>query len=165
MADYDIHFNRFNAATLSSSYTFDDGSVAAASFDHRRVPYLASFNALQGQPFLTLYDMLKFRSQDEVRRFAIDRTPYFQSAMASYTRQLSEKLSINFDTTTTYVSGTLPSGGVDGSKPLGREYYLSGQLIANDIVAPGDLYTGRVTFRAAGGTPTSISSISRHDFL
>jgi hypothetical protein len=146
MADYDVHFNRFNAATFSSSYTFDDGSVVAASFDHRRVPYLASFNALQGQPFLTLYDMLKFRSQDEVRRFAIDRTPYFQSAMASYTRQLADKLSINLDATTTYVSGTLPSGGVDGSKPLGREYYLSGQLIANDIFSPGDLYTGALRF-------------------
>ncbi|QGM96662.1 tetratricopeptide repeat protein [Methylocystis parvus] len=146
MVDYDIHFNRFNAGTISSSYTFEDGSVVAGSFDRRRVPYLASFNALQGQPFLTLYDMLKFRSQDEVRRFAIDRTPYFQSAMMSYTRPLTDKLSINFDATTTYVSGTLPSGGVDGSKPLGREYYVSGQLIANDIFAPGDLYTGALRF-------------------
>jgi len=146
MADYDIHFSRFNAATLSTSYTFEDGSVVAASVDHRRVPYLASFNALQGQPFLTLYDMLKFRTQDDVRRFATDRTPYFQSAMASYTRPLTDKLSINLDATTTYVSGTLPSGGVDGSKPLGREYYLSGQLIANDIFFPGDLYTGALRF-------------------
>ncbi len=146
MADYDIHFNRFNAATLSTSYTFDDGLVVAASADHRRVPYLASVNALQGQPFLTLYDMLKFRSQDDARRFAVDRTPYFQSAMMSYTRPLSEKLSINIDATTTYVSGTLPSGGVDGSKPLGREYYLSGQLIANDIFMPGDLYTGALRY-------------------
>ncbi len=146
MIDYDIHFNRFNAGTLSASHTFEDGSVLAAAFDHRRVPYLASFNALQGQPFLTLYDMLKFRSQDEVRRFAIDRTPYFQSAMVSYARPLNEKLSINLDATTTYVSGTLPSGGVDGTKPLGREYYLSGQLVANDILAPGDLYTGALRF-------------------
>ncbi|WP_442755929.1 hypothetical protein ACNHKD_04585 [Methylocystis sp. JAN1] len=146
MVDYDVHFNRFNAGTLSTSYTFDDGSVVAASFDHRRVPYLASFNALQGQPFLTLYDMLKFRSEDDVRRFAIDRTPYFQSAMMSYTRPLSEKLSINLDVTTTYVSGTLPSGGVDGTNPLGREYYLSGQLIANGIFTPGDLYTGALRF-------------------
>ena len=146
MADYDVHFNQFNAATLSASYNFEDGSIAAASYDHRRVPYLASFNALQGQPFLTLYDMLKFRSQEEVRHFAIDRTPYFQSAMASYTRPLSDKLSVNVDATTTYVSGTLPSGGVDGSKPLGREYYVSGQLIANDIFVSGDLYTGAVRF-------------------
>jgi hypothetical protein len=146
MVDYDIHFNRFNAGTLSTSYTFEDGSVFAATVDHRRVPYLASFNALQGQPFLTLYDMLKLRSQDELRRFAIDRTPYFQSAMMSYARPLSEKLSFNLDATTTYVSGTLPSGGVDGSKPLGREFYLSGQLVANDIFTPGDLYTGAIRF-------------------
>ena len=141
MLDYDIHFNRINASVLSGSWTLGDQSVLSGGINYLRIPYLASYNALQGQPFLTLFDMLKLRTQEEVRRFAIDRTPVFESAMVSYSRPLNDHLQLNLDATATHVSGTLPSGGVDGSKPSGREYYFSGQLVGTDVFAGGDLYS------------------------
>ncbi len=141
MLDYDIHFNRINAGLFSGSWTLDDQSVLSGGVNYLRVPYLASFNALQGQPFLTLFDMLKFRTRDDVRHFAIDRTPVFESAMVGYSKPLNEHFQLNFDTTVTHVSGTFPSGGVDGTKPSGREYYFSSQLVGTDLFKGGDLYS------------------------
>lgn len=76
--DYDVHFLQLNAAIFSGSWMFEDKSTLTTALDYRKVPYLSSWNALQGQPFLTLYDMLKFTSQDQVRQLAIDRTPTFE---------------------------------------------------------------------------------------
>jgi hypothetical protein len=146
MIDYDIHFQRLNAAILSGSWTFEDKSILSGTIDHRRVPYLSSWNALQGQPYLTLFDMLRFNSEQDVRRFAIDRTPVYESAMASYSRPLNENFSVNVDATVTRLSGTIASGGVDGTVPSGTEYYLSGQLIGSNVFRPGDMFSGAVRY-------------------
>jgi TolA-binding protein len=144
--DYDIYFKRLNAVIFSGSYTFDDKSVLTAALDYRRVPYLSTWNAIQGQPFLTLYDMLKFNTQGDVRRFALDRTPIFKSATASYSRPLNENFQVSVDGTVTKLSGTPPSGGVDGTMPTGTEYYLSAQLIGSNLFQPGDMFIGAVRY-------------------
>jgi hypothetical protein len=130
MVDYDVYFQRLNALVASGSWTLEDKSVLSGTIDYRRVPYLSTWNALQGQPFLTLFDMLKFYSQDDVRQYAVDRTPVYESAMASYSRPLNDNFQVNVDATVTRLSGTAPSAGVDGTLPTGTEYYLSSQLIA-----------------------------------
>ncbi|UFZ03712.1 hypothetical protein LQG66_31620 [Bradyrhizobium ontarionense] len=146
LIDYDTHFRALNAAVFSGTYTFDDKSVINASFDYRKVPFLSTWNALQGQPFLTLYDMMKFNTAAEIRQFAIDRTPTFQSAMVSYSRPLNETWQVAADATVTNLTGTLPSGGVDGTPASGLEYYLSAQLTGNGIVKPGDLFMGALRY-------------------
>ncbi|MDE2364588.1 MAG: hypothetical protein KGM42_18065 [Hyphomicrobiales bacterium] len=138
--DYDVHFGKLNAAIFSGSYTFNDKSVLAAALDYRRVPYLSSWNALQGQPYLTLYDMLKYNTQDDVRRFAVDRTPVFKSAMASYSHPINDNFQVSADATVTQLSGTPPSGGVDGTFPSGTEYYLSAQVLGTSLLRTGDMY-------------------------
>ncbi|MBI5261412.1 MAG: hypothetical protein HY852_06295 [Bradyrhizobium sp.] len=144
--DYDVHFQQLNAAIFSGTYTLEDKSVINTALDYRKVPYLSTWNALQGQPFLTLYDMMKFNTAAEVRQFAIDRTPTFESAMVSYSRPLNETYQIGADATVTNLSGTLPSGGVDGTPASGLEYYLSTQLTGTGIFKPGDLFMGAVRY-------------------
>lgn len=146
MIDYDIHFHRLNAAVLSGSWTFDDKSVLSGTFDHRRVPYLSSWNALMGQPYLTLYDMLRYNTAEDVRQLAIDRTPTFQSATASYSKPLNDYFQVSVDATATKLSGTLASGGVDGTLPSGTEYYFSGQLLGANLLNPGDMYVGALRY-------------------
>jgi tetratricopeptide (TPR) repeat protein len=152
--DYDVHFKKLNAAILSGSWTLPDKSVLSGTIDHRRVPYLSTWNALQGQPYFTLFDMLKLNTQDEVRRYAVDRTPTFDTAMVSYSRPLTENLQFITDATATKLSGTPPSGGVDGTMPSGKEYYLSGQLMSTNFLMPGDMYTG--AFRYARLTDSNV---------
>jgi tetratricopeptide (TPR) repeat protein len=137
--DYDVHFNELNAAIFSGTYTMDDKSVINTALDYRKVPFLSSWTALQGQPFLTLYDMMKFNTADDIRQFAIDRTPTFESAMVSYTHPLNATYQIGGDATVTNLTGTVPSGGVDGTLASGLEYYLSAQLTGSGIFRPGDI--------------------------
>jgi hypothetical protein len=144
--DYDVHFNELNAAIFSGTYTLDDKSVINTALDYRKVPFLSSWNALQGQPFLTLYDMLKFNNAEDVRQFAIDRTPTFESAMVSYSHPINATYQIGGDATVTNLTGTLPSGGVDGTPASGLEYYLSAQVTGSSIFKPGDLFMGALRY-------------------
>ena len=138
--DYDVHFQQLNAAIFSGSWTLPDKSTIQAAADYRKSPYLSAWNALQGQPFLTLYDMLRLHSKEEVDQLAIDRTPTYKSATLGYSFPLSEKLQLSFDATASNMSGTIASGGVDAMLPSGNEFYYSAQLIGTSLLADGDMY-------------------------
>jgi hypothetical protein len=92
--------------------------------------------------------MLKFDTMGQVKQFAIDRTPTFGSAMVSYSRPLNEHYQIMADATVTQLSGTPPSGGIDGTLPSGTEYYLSTQLLGTNLFKSGDMYTTALRYAA-----------------
>ena len=118
--DYDLHFQQLNAAIFSGSWTFPNNSVFTTALDYRKVPYLSTWNALQGTPFLTLYDMLKIDTQNQINQFAMDRTPTFTSAMVGYSYPLSQKFQISADATVTNLTGTPPSGACIRFRRYGR---------------------------------------------
>jgi tetratricopeptide (TPR) repeat protein len=144
LVDYDVHFQELNAAMFSGSWTLADKSTISAGIDYRKSPYLTSWNALQGQPFLTLYDMLKLHSKEEIDQLAIDRTPTFKSAMVGYAFPLNNNYQVNLDATASSLSGTVASGGVDAMLPTGTELYYSAQLMGTNLLAEGDLYIAGV---------------------
>lgn len=144
--DYDVHFQQLNAAIFSGTYTLPDTAVLNTALDYRKVPYISSWNALQGQPFLTLYDMMRFNSPRDIEQLAIDRTPTFESAMVSYSRPLNTTYQIGGDATVTNLSGTPPSGGVDGTISTGLEYYLSAQISGSGVFRPGDVFMGALRY-------------------
>src|SRR6185295_17374183 len=123
LVDYDVHFQEINAAMFSGSWTLPDKSTISAGIDYRKSPYLTAWNALQGQPFLTLYDMLKLHSKEEVDQFAIDRTPTYQSATLGYAFPLGKNYQVNLDATASSLSGTVASGGIEAMLPTGTELY------------------------------------------
>lgn len=138
--DYDIHFAELNAAIFSGTWTLADKSTLNAGLEYRKSPYLSAWTALQGQPFITLYDLLKTRSIDEVDQLAIDRTATYRSATLGYARPLTEHLQVSADVTAAETSGTVESGGVAATPSTGTELYYSAQLIANDMFNEGDMY-------------------------
>jgi TolA-binding protein len=158
--DYDVHFQQLNAAIFSGTYTLEDKSVLNAALDYRKVPYLSSWNALQGQPFLTLYDMLRFNNGQDIKQLAIDRTPTFESAMLSYSRPLNATYQIGGDVTVTNLTGTVPSGGVDGTLASGREYYLSTQLTGSGVFTPGDLFMGALRYASLADSNVYVIDIN-----
>ena len=144
--DYDVHFNQLNAAIFSGSWTLPDKSTFNAAVDYRRSPYLSAWTALQGQPFLTLYDMLKIKTKDEIDQLAIDRTATYKSATLGFSRPLTPHLQFSADVTATNVEGTITSGGVDAMPGTGNEYYYSAQLMATDVFRTGDMYVAGLRF-------------------
>jgi hypothetical protein len=83
---------------------------------------------------------------DEIDQFAVDRTPTFKSATVGYSRLLRENLQLSLDATVTSTSGTVASGGVGATLPIGDEYFYSAQLIGTSLLTEGDLYIGGLRF-------------------
>lgn len=137
--DYDIHFGEVNLALLNASWTLPDKTVIYGATDHRKSPFLTSWAALQGQPFLTLYDMLKQHSEDEIYRFAVDRTADYNSASVGISHPFNSHWQATLDVTWTNVSGTRSSGGVLGQQGTGNEFYYSTQLIGTNLTTEGDM--------------------------
>lgn len=160
LVDYDVHFSEFNAATLTGSWTFIDKSVLHAGLDYRKTPYLSTWTALQGQRYLTLYDMLRYHTLDEVERFALDRTALYRAASIGYSRPLSERFQISLDATITNIEGTVASGGVDATPSTGDEYFYSAQLIGNNVTTEGDLFIAGARFADLADTDHYILDLS-----
>jgi tetratricopeptide (TPR) repeat protein len=146
LIDYDIHFQELNAAMLSGSWTLPNKSTINIGLDYRKSPYLTAWNALQGQPFLTLYDMLRLHTKDEIDQLALDRTPTYKSATAGYSFPVGDKFQISLDATASNLSGTVASGGVDAMMPTGTELYYSAQLMGTNLFRDGDMYIAGLRF-------------------
>ena len=112
--------------------------------------------ATQDTAYTTLYDMLKFRTKDEIDQLALDRTPTYRSATAGYTRPLNEHFQISADATMTNVTGTvtghssldLPltggtlTGGVNNTRPLtaSNNTIVGASVASNRITLPIGYY-------------------------
>lgn len=147
--DYDVHFNRLNAAIFSGSWILPDKSTLYGGADYRRTPYLSSWNALLNQPFATLYDLLKFDAAAPLRQLALDQTPIYKSAMIGFSHPLNDKLQVSADATVVNLTQPISPVGVDpalAALPRGNEYFYSTQLIANNIVRDGDMYIAALRY-------------------
>lgn len=138
--DYDVHFGQVNLALLNASTQLDDDSSISLAIDYRRSPLLSTQNATIGQAVLNPNDLLGTYTEDEIYKFAQDRSAYARSASLSYSRTLMKNLQFNADVIATNVSGTKGSGGVDAQPGTGTEYYYSGQLVASDVFAEGAIF-------------------------
>jgi hypothetical protein len=148
--DYDIHFNRLNAAIFSGSWILPDQSTIYGGADYRRTPYLSTWNALLNQPFATLYDLLKANTSAPLQQLALEQTPIYKSAMIGFSHPLNDKLQVSADATVVNLTQPLaPVVGLDpalAALPAGNEYYYSTQLIANNIMRDGDMYIAALRY-------------------
>jgi tetratricopeptide repeat protein len=147
--DYDIHFNRLNAAIFSGSWILPDKSTIYGGADYRRTPFLSTWNALLNQPFTTLYDMLKFNTNEQLQQLALDQTPIYKSAMIGFSHPLNDKLQVSADATVVNLTQPIVPIGLDptlAALPAGNEYYYAAQLIGNNIVTDGDMYIGAIRY-------------------
>jgi tetratricopeptide (TPR) repeat protein len=147
--DYDVHFRQLNAAIFSGSWTLPDKSTIYGGADYRRTPYLSSWNALLNQPFTTLYDMLRWQTNEQIQQLAVDQTPIYKSAMLGFSHPLSDKLQVSADATVVNLSQPIVGVGLDpalATLPTGNEYYYSAQLIGSNIIKDGDMYVAALRY-------------------
>jgi hypothetical protein len=139
--DYDTYFNALDAAIFTGTWTLPDKSVIRVGADYRRAPFLTTWNAIRGQPFGTLYDLLKAYTLADVQQMAMDRTATYQSSTVGYSFPLSDKLQLNLDFTQAHIDGTIASYNVSGTPDTGNEFYYSAQLVGTSLFKADDLYT------------------------
>jgi hypothetical protein len=162
--DYDVHFQRLNAAIFSGSWILPDKSTIYGGADYRRTPFLSTWNALINQPFATLYDMLKAQTNGTLSNDQLacinglvqcvrDQTPIFKSAMLGFSHPLTDKLQVSADATIVNLTQPITPIGMDPSLatvPAGNEYFYSAQLIGNNIVKDGDMYIAALRYSQTG---------------
>jgi tetratricopeptide (TPR) repeat protein len=164
--DYDIHFQRLNAAIFSGSWTLFDKSTIYGGADYRRTPYLSTWNALINQPFATLYDILKSQTEtsQQLQQIAIDQTPIYKSAMLGFSHPLSDKLQVAADATivnlTQPIAQTWPNSPLLATLPAGSEYYYSVQLIGANIFKDGDMYIGALRYAQLPGSKQYVLDLN-----
>ena len=141
--DYDVHFQQLNAAIFSGSWVLPDKSTIYGGADYRKTPFLSTWNALLNQPFVTLYDMLRLQTEEQLQQLAINQTPTYRSAMIGYSRPLNDHFQVSGDVTVVNLTQPLLPSVVDPglpSLPAGNEYYLSTQLMGSNLIKDGDMY-------------------------
>jgi hypothetical protein len=141
--DYDVHFQQLNAAIFSGSWTLPDKSTIYGGADYRKTPYLSTWNALLNQPFVTLFDMLRLQTEEQLQQLAVSQTPTYRSAMIGYSRPLNDHFQVSGDVTVVNLTQPLLPSVVDPrlpSLPAGNEYFLSTQLMGSNLVKDGDMY-------------------------
>ena len=158
--DYDTHFQRLGSAIANGTWTFDDKSTFTVSAEHRGSPGLLASNALIGQPFGSLSDMLGTFSADQIDRLALDRTAYADTASIGFSHPISEHLQASLDASWFNLSGTPASGGVDAVTATGNEWFFSGQLTGTDLFKPSDLYVLGLRYATAQDVKTYVADFS-----
>ena len=140
LLDYDVHYGEVNMAIATGSWTAPDKSTFNFEADYRRSPFLLTQNALQGQSFGSLADMLTIFTDEEIERLADDRSASATTFSGGFSRPINEMFQINLDATLANISATPASGGVDAMPSTGNEYYYSALLLANGVFRENDSF-------------------------
>jgi hypothetical protein len=141
--DYDVHFQRLNAAIFSGSWTLPDKSTIYGGADYRKTPFLSTWNALLNQPFVTIYDMMRLQTDEQLQQLAINQTPTYKSAMIGYSRPLNDHFQVSGDVTVVNLTQPIVASAIDPglpTLPAGNEYYYSTQFMGTNLVKDGDMY-------------------------
>ena len=141
LVDYDFFHSALNSAILMGSLQLPAQWIASFNFDHRLAPVLTTRNALIGQPFTTLDDMLGTFTADEIHELARDRTPITDLYSLSLTRPLSERFYFAFDVYGSRSASTPASGGVAAIPASGLAQAVQVQIIGSSLWRSGDLFT------------------------
>lgn len=141
LVDYDFFHSTLNSAILIGSLQLPAQWIASFNIDHRLAPVLTTRNALIGQPFDSLDEMLATFSPDQIHQLARDRTPITDLYSLSLTRPLSERFYFAFDVYGARSAGTPASGGVAATPTSGLAQAVQMQLIGSSLWRSGDLFT------------------------
>jgi hypothetical protein len=143
--DFDAYYRSLNLVQLTGNWQVTPTTALTGYFDYRNVPFLTTRNAVQGQAG-GLGSLESLFSTSEIESLAEDRTGRATTLNLGVSHQLRPRLQGTFDFTASDFAGTESSGGVEGFEGTGFEFSYLGQLIANDVVLPGDVGVASLRF-------------------
>ncbi len=138
LIDHDILFDITNTILLNGSWSVTSDTSLNATIDIRQSPILTVRNALQGQTFTSINEMLTVFTEAEILQIAQDRTAEVKTFILGVSHTLSESYSMNIDITSTTISATKTSAGVDGLPETGPDYFVNTQLVGTSVFTQND---------------------------
>ena len=155
--DYDINYRALNSVTALASWALPGRWQFTGIIDHRRTPFLGTYNALIGQPTTSLADLVRTLGLDAVRALARDRSATADTVTVGLQRPLGQRLQWASDVSMSRVGGMPASGGVPMVPSSGTALAFSTQLLGGGWIAEGDMNTVGLSFTTRSGTK-SIST-------
>ena len=138
MIDYDLYFEEVNVLQFNANFMFDRGRTVYVNAFMRKIPTLATSNALIGRPETTLEELKKTLNIEQIYQLAKDRTADGQTVTIGGSQPLTKNVQTSVAITMTSTDGTVASGGVPATLSTGPDYFLSAQLVGNSIFVEHD---------------------------
>ena len=138
MIDYNLDFQEINILQFNANLLFDRGRTAYMNAFMRKAPVLATSNALIGRQEGTIERLKETLSIEQIYQLAQDRTADSATITVGGSQPVSEKFQANADITFSKVDGTVASGGVPATPSTGTDYFISTQIVGNNLILKRD---------------------------
>jgi len=158
VVDYDIFYHSLNTASLLGTLQLPARWNLSVDAERRNSPVLTTSNALTGQPFTDLNQMLQVFTPDEIYQLARDRTPVTENYSLTATRPLGQRFQLTALVAATETSGTPASGGVPAVPATGLLLSYQLQLYGNNLWSSNDFNV--LTFTDANTEIGRVDSVS-----
>jgi len=155
--DYDTEFAELGTVFLQGSWRLPADFTVTGLVDLRRSPFLSLGNARVGQQVQNFEDLRVLFTEEEIRQFALDRSPQVTTYSAGMSRPFTPKLQMNFNASLSTVEATPASGGVAATESTEYSYY-SADMVLSSMFTEGDV--GIVGLRYAVSDTTDVYSIN-----
>lgn len=151
-ANYDASYQVVNAATALGTWALPDRWILTFTLDHRKAPFISTYNALTGQPTTSLDALFMRYGETGVRQLARDRTANSDSYTVGFQRPLGERL--QWWTNIAYNKlGAMPaSGGVAAVPSIGGLTIYSTQILGSGWYFDRDTHTLGASLGNGAGT-------------
>lgn len=157
MIDYDLFYKAVNILQLNTNILFDHGRTAYMNAFMRKTPILATSNALIGRPERSIEELKKTLNIEQIYQLARDRTANSQTLTVGGSQPVSEKFQATADITFSRVGDTVASGDVPATPGTGTDYFISTQLVGNNLLVKRD--TGVLGIRYYNTRPSNTISL------
>ncbi|MEJ2256886.1 MAG: hypothetical protein P8X98_07725 [Woeseiaceae bacterium] len=154
---YDNEFGELGSAFLQGSLRLPGNFTVTGLLDVRRSPFLSLGNALVGQQVESFEDLMVLFTEDELRQFALDRSPRVATVSSGISKPLSPKLQFNLNASLSSIEASPESAGVAATNDSEYSYY-SADLIASSLFTEGDV--GIIGLRYSVSDSTDVYSIN-----
>jgi tetratricopeptide (TPR) repeat protein len=157
IVSYDAEFSELGSTFLQGSWRLPGNLTVTGLIDVRRSPFLSLGNALVGQQLESFNDMTLLFTEEELRQFALDRSPQVTTLSTGLSKPLSPKLQFNFNASLSTIDATPESAGVAATEETEYSYY-SADFVASSLFTEGDV--GIFGFRYSQSDTTDVYSIN-----
>jgi tetratricopeptide (TPR) repeat protein len=138
IVDYDVEFEELGSLFAQGSWRLPANFTVTGVVDRRRSPFLSLGNALVGQQLESFEELRLFFTEEEIRRFALDRSATTTTYTFGLSRPFTPKLSANFNASISAIDATPESGGV-AATPDSEYSYYSADIVASSLFTEGDV--------------------------
>jgi hypothetical protein len=151
MVDYDYGYDKLNMALALGTWRFDNRVTLTGLVDVRQSPILTTRNALIGQPFTSISDMLLVYTEDEIRQIARDRTSGMTTLTLGVSKPLFERFQINADVTAIDIGATVASAGVPAIPSTGQQVYYTASFVGSGLFGARDVNVFNLRYGSSPG--------------